>query len=333
MRYYPPPLHRPKRTVLDVPREVHGARLEDFLARQFEHVRKAELRQLLANEGVRVNGQSALGHTRLREFDVVEVEVPEQGFADRADVRTDEPLAVLAEGEHWLVVDKPAGLMTVPGRQGHGPSVHAQLPTLRPDADLRIVHRLDRFTSGCLLLAKGIEAARWFDEAFSAARVHKTYVALVHGVLPSESRIIDLPLMADPRRPGKTAVARGHEREAKPARTEVAVTAVHGDFSLLSLHPQTGRSHQLRCHLAAIGHPIVADVDYGGRPLLLSELKRGYKLRRGVRERALLERTFLHAASLRFPALDGAEIAVESPLPADLRTALDRLERTEPARN
>ena len=131
-----------------MPREVHGARLEDFLARQFAHVRTSELRQLLAREGVHVNGMSAPGHTRLREFDVVEVEVPEDGFAVRAKSPAAAALPVLAEGPEWLVVDKPAGQITVPGRHGEDDSVHAGLPELRPDADLRIVHRLDRFTSG-----------------------------------------------------------------------------------------------------------------------------------------------------------------------------------------
>jgi 23S rRNA-/tRNA-specific pseudouridylate synthase len=194
------------------------------------------------------------------------------------------------------------------------------------------VHRLDRDTSGCLLVADGLAAARHFDVEFRAGRVHKQYLALVHGALATPRRTIELPLAPDPRRPGCVRVARRGERGARDARTEVEVEAAHGAFALLRLSPATGRSHQLRAHLAAIGHPIVGDADYGGRPLLLSELKRGYKLRAGRRERAVLERTFLHAALLEFAGPDAAEVAVRSPLPADLEAALACVARVTTAR-
>ncbi len=311
---------------------MHGAMLEDFLVQEFPHVRRAALRQLMAGEGVHINGMPEARNVRLRGFDLVEVCLPEDGFASKVASFTADLPAVLTETASFLVIDKQAGLLSVPNRQGTAQSVHAMLPALRSDADLRIVHRLDRETSGCLVLGKGLLAAQHFDRMLRDGRVHKEYLALVHGSLPRESRTIELPLMPDPRRAGKTVVARGDERTASDARTDLVVAAVHGDFSLLLLRPRTGRTHQLRCHLAAIGHPIIADELYGGRPLLLSELKRGYKLRRGVRERALLERTFLHAARIGFPDLDGTDITVESPLPDDLQTALTRLERAEPVR-
>jgi RluA family pseudouridine synthase len=298
------------------------------------------IRRLLADGAVRVDGMPCAQNVRLAPGAVVEVAWSGAERAWRRADRNGELPRVLASGDGWLVLDKPAGLLTVPDRAGREDSVHSQLPRLRPDADLRpdlrpdlrIVHRLDRDTSGCLLVADGLAAARHFDLEFRAGRVHKQYLALVHGALATPRRTIELPLAPDPRRPGCVRVARRGERGARDARTEVEVEAEHGAFALVRLSPATGRSHQLRAHLAAIGHPIVGDADYGGRPLLLSELKRGYKLRPGRRERAVLERTFLHAALLEFAGPDGAEVAVRSPLPADLAAALARVARVTTAR-
>lgn len=233
---------------------------------------------------------------------------------------------VLFEGEHCLVIDKPAGVPTVPDRAGVA-GIHGLLSRLRPHADLRIAHRLDRDTSGCLVLAKGREGARHLDAEFRAGRVQKEYLALVHGVPIAERTEVELCLGPDPRRPGKVIAAPQPRRGFRAARTEILCQRRFADLALVRLWPRTGRGHQLRVHCSAVGHPIVGDADYGGGPLLLSALKRRYKQRVGVAERPLLERMFLHAERIRFTDRDGTEVDVQAPLPRELRVALDRLER------
>jgi len=314
------------RQVLTVPQALNGVLLQDFLARVLPDVDRARLRGIQARGGVRVNGMPATRNRRLAAFDHVELRAEPGDLAPRPKA-ADAPIGVLYASATALVVDKPAGLTTVPDRSGTEGGVHARLHELRPDGDLRIVHRLDRQTSGCLLLADGLAAAQHFDAAFRAHAVHKRYLALVHGALARSEFAIDKWLGPDPRRPGRMKTAATARKGYRAARTRGEVAQALGDLTLLRLYPETGRSHQLRAHLAAIGHPIVGDTDYGGRPLLLSEHKHGYKLRRGVAERPLLARPFLHSEQIEFIDVDGTPVCVEAPLPEDLRTALLRLAR------
>lgn len=312
------------RDSLTVPDHLRGVRLQDYLARSYPGVHRTALRRLVSSGAVRVNGLPAGRDRRLAAADLVEVR-------RRGDLRVrrqpaPEGLPVLHENAAALVLDKPAGLPTVPARGG-GDSVHGRLCALRPEDDLRIVHRLDRDTSGCLIVARGLEAARHFDAALRARRVHKEYVALVAGELAEERQVVELFLGPDPRRPGKVLAAAEPRRGFRAARTEVRVAQRWRGYTLLELLPATGRGHQLRVHLRALGHPIVGDADYGGEPLLLSRLKPGYKLRRGVAERPLLQRPFLHAAAVRCECPDGTAIAARAPLPADLQLVLDKLAR------
>jgi 23S rRNA pseudouridine955/2504/2580 synthase len=214
----------------------------------------------------------------------------------------------------------------VPDRSGRDRGLHGLLTELRPDADLRIVHRLDRDTSGCLLLGKGLAAAQHFDAQFQAGLVQKTYVALVQGVPARDEFTIEAWLGPDRRRPGKVVASRTEQPGFRAAHTLVRCRATFAGHALLELQPTTGRSHQLRVHLQSVGHPIVGDADYGGEELLLSRLKPGYKLRKGVAERPLTPRMFLHAERLSFRDLDGSAVAVETPLPEDLAVAKKQLE-------
>lgn len=306
--------------------EFAGILLGDFLARELPPTASRHLRRLVAAGDVRVNGETCVTNRRLRANDVVQVplvELPPRG------VRTAAPLEVLFESAALLVIHKPPGLPTVPDRSGQGASVHSRLAELRPDADLRIVHRLDRDTSGCLVLAKGLDAARHCDRWFAEGLVHKRYVALVQGVPPATEFVVDTPLGPDPRRPGKVVPGSLGQREFREAVTAVKVREAFTRHALLELRPATGRSHQLRVHLMSIGHPIVGDRDYGGEPLLLSQLKSRYKLRIGTTERPLLDRLFLHAEAITLDDLDGRPVAVECPLPSDLATALRKLENSD----
>ncbi len=306
-----------------------GIQLTDFLERELPSSHRLQLRSLMGAGGVRVNGEVCLSSHRLHAGDVVQVRL------DGASAPPTVPRAlpeVRYESASVLVVAKPAGMPTVPDRSGRDPGLHGLLAVLRPGDDLRIVHRLDRDTSGCLLLAKGPEAARHFDEQFRGGLVAKTYEALVHGVPLQERFAIDAWLGPDRRRPGKVVAAASELPGFRAAHTDVLRQSTFSRHALLALHPTTGRSHQLRVHLQSVGHPIVGDRDYGGEPLLLSGLKTGYKLRAGVAERPLADRMFLHAARVAFADLDGAQVVVETALPADLATALQKLERFDDRR-
>lgn len=315
--------------VLVVERELAGIRLHDLLARSWPGVRRGDLRQLVASGEVSVNGEECVTDRRLRVGDVVTIsrapearaEEPTRSTAKRPD------LVVLAETGTAIVVQKPAGVPSVPTRHGKEPGVHGQLNELRPDDDLRIVHRLDRNTSGCLLLAKGLEAARHFDAQFRERLVHKTYVALVSGVPHQDAFAIDAFLGPDRRRPGMVVASDSERKGFREAHTDVRVRQRFRRHALLELHPTTGRGHQLRVHLQSRRHPIVCDEDYGGERLLLSRLKADYKKRTGVEERPLLQRMFLHAERVSFRDVDGSEIDVEAPLPDDLAVALRHVEK------
>ena len=322
----------PEPEVLVVERELSGIRLNDLLARSWPGVRRADLRQLIANGKVSVNGEACTSDRKLRVGDVVIVGEAPAALVSNASKPPAPPLAVLAETDSVLVVDKPAGTPSVPARHGNERGVHGQLKDLRPSDDLRIVHRLDRNTSGCLVLAKGVEAARHLDAQFRERLVQKTYIALVGGVPHQDAFAIDAWLGPDRRRPGMVVAADREKKGYREAHTDVEVRRRFRRHALVALSPKTGRGHQLRVHLQSIGHPIVCDEDYAGERLLLSRLKPDYKKRTGVEERPLLRRMFLHAERVKFLDVDGAELEVEAPLPEDLAVALRHVEKHASAR-
>lgn len=317
------PLVVPSEQVLVVEPPRAGIRLQDFLESECAASDRLELRGLIAAGRVKVNGVVCLRSQRLRLGDVVQLPAVEPSH--RPAARTGLP-AVLFESATVLVVDKPPHVTTVPDRRGTDSGIHGMLEALRPGADLRIVHRLDRDTSGCLLLGKGLAAAQHFDAQFRSGAVTKTYVALVHGRPPEDRFEVSAWLGPDRKRPGKVVASAGEVSGFRAAHTTASVRQRFMQHTLLALHPTTGRAHQLRVHLAFVGHPIVSDRDYGGEPLLLSTLKSGYKLRRGTVERPLLDRMFLHAERIAFHDVDGTVITVEAHLPHDLAVALKKLE-------
>lgn len=319
--------------MLVVERDRSGVRLHDLLAGAWPDAHRGDIRQLVASGEVSVNGDACVSDRKLRLGDVVMVQNPpssRRGGASRRPAVDD--LTVLAESATALVVAKPAGTPSVPSRHGDERGVHGRLQDLRPADDLRIVHRLDRDTSGCLVLAKGLEAARHLDLQLRERLVHKTYVALVGGVPHQDAFAVDAWLGPDRRRPGMVVASDREKKGFREAHTDVCVERRFRRHALLTLHPKTGRGHQLRVHLQSIGHPIVADEDYGGERLLLSRLKPDYKQRKGVAERPLLQRMFLHAKGVRFRDLDGVELDVEAPLPDDLTVALRHVEKHASAR-
>jgi 23S rRNA pseudouridine1911/1915/1917 synthase len=235
-------------------------------------------------------------------------------------------VAVLHADEHLLIIDKPPGFVSIGGRPGE-PNVPDLLRDRRlvpADEAFRVVHRLDRDASGVLVYARTLEAQRRLTEAFAERRVEKVYLALVQGYVTEDGEI-DLPLAVDKsgnraevaRQTGKPAVTRYHIRERVAGHT------------LLECRPLTGRFHQIRVHLAAVGHPLAVDPLYGGGTAVrLSEYKPDYHTSRRREERPLIERLTLHAARITFehPA-DSGPVTFESPLPKDFRATVNQLGR------
>lgn len=218
--------------------------------------------------------------------------------------------AIAWQDEHLLVVEKPAGMVVHPGK-GHREGTLAQiLSTVAAGGDPEragIVHRLDRDTSGLLLVARSERAHALLQRAIAQRQVTREYLALVEGLPPSRGGTIDAPIGRDPRMRTRMAVGGDFARQARTHFTlERALTGV----SLLRLRLETGRTHQIRVHLQAIGHPVCGDPEYGTAGLLG------------------LERQFLHAARISFEhPITGVPVQVSSPLPDDLRAALERAER------
>ncbi len=233
--------------------------------------------------------------------------------------------AVLFEDAHLLVLDKPAGLAVIPGR-GREASVMGLLRRDAARGDPRVVHRLDAETSGVLLIALGIEAQRALVRQFAGRGVEKTYLAIVRGRPGAERGVIDRPIGVDVQRPDRMRIG---GRGSKAAVTEWELLESWAGLSLLRCRPRTGRTHQIRVHLAHAGMPLAVDALYGsGEGLWLSRLKADYYASRRHEEHALIGRLTLHAASLRFahPA-DGREVFAEAPPPKDFRATLNQLRK------
>ncbi len=220
-------------------------------------------------------------------------------------------LRVLFEGEGLLAVDKPAGMLVIPGRaEGAGPSLREVLEE-RLGRKVYVVHRLDRDTSGVVVFALEPERHRALSMAFESGKVRKRYLALVEGRLETP-RMVEAALV--PARKGRMRVARPGE-EGKPSRTRVRPVELFEGASLVEAEPLTGRTHQIRVHLLSEGHPLLVDHQYGRKEPL-----------KAPGGEVLLARTPLHAARLEWPALPGIEArAVESPLPEDLAKTVDYL--------
>ena len=220
-----------------------------------------------------------------------------------------EPFTVAYRDEHLIVVEKGAGVVVHPAR-GHHEDTLSQLlgPELAGGDPQRagIVHRLDRDTSGLLVVARTEEAHRRLQRALAERRIEREYVALVEGRPPARSGTIEAPVGRDPRVRTRMAVGGASARQA---RTHFVLERAFERVSLLRLRLETGRTHQIRVHLQAIGHPVVGDPEYGTAGTLG------------------LERQFLHAARLAFEhPITGERIDVVSPLPPDLDAALRRAE-------
>lgn len=233
---------------------------------------------------------------------------------------------ILFEDEAFVAFDKPSGLLSAPDRWDKEKIHLVALAQQRFGAETFNVHRLDRETSGVILFAKAraplTRAARWFAEG----KVRKRYLALVRGRPTDDVMLVDRPIASDPDRPGRMRLSHRHGR---PAVTELRVLEKWRSRSLVEAFPRTGRTHQVRLHLAAVGSPVLVDPLYSdGQPLLLSKLKANYKFKRDEEERPILARVALHAESLELPhPVTGAPLTIRAELPKDFAMALKYLRR------
>jgi len=293
-----------------------------WLARRLPSLSRSRLQALIDEGNVLLDGARARPAARLRAGQTVRVHVPAPVPAEPQP--EDIPIAVVHEDAHLVVVNKPAGLVVHPGAgTSRGTLVNALLRhvhdlsgvggVLRPG----IVHRLDRGTSGLLVVAKDDETHRSLVRQFAGRTVEKEYVALVLGAPARTSGEVDAPIGRDPVHRQKMSVRASRSREA---RTSWLVEERFDGAALLRLRIHTGRTHQIRVHLASIGHPVAGDAVYGGTRTPSSH--------RAAAREALqsLDRPALHSARLSFthPA-SGERVRFEAPLPPDLVAVLERL--------
>jgi 23S rRNA pseudouridine1911/1915/1917 synthase len=295
-----------------------GRRLDLFLAERVPELSRTRIQELTHEGKVRVDGRIAKAAHRISAGEAIEIEVLPRPAMEA--LPEDLPLDVLLVDDDFVIVNKPAGMVVHVGA-GHarGTLVNALLHRLGKLSEaggaLRpgIVHRLDRETSGAMVVARNDNSHENLSEQFRSRNVRKIYVALVHGKMPRESGTITLPISRDPnRRTRMTARA----KKGRHARTDWRAIARLDGYTLVELALHTGRTHQIRAHFSAIGHPVVGDTLYGAPRIL----------RVGKRTLPLLGRNFLHAARIGFShPTTGACVEVRAPLPRDLRVYFDQL--------
>jgi len=300
---------------LSAPASRAGVRLDKFLHEALPETSRARIQEWIRAGRVRVNGRVSEPAYRLKGGETIEVEpaAPPPLRAEPEPI----PLSVLYEDEHVIAVDKPAGMVVHVGAgRRSGTLVNALLARygslsgsggeLRPG----IVHRLDRLTSGVILVARNDLAHQRLAAQFAARQIEKVYLALVHRELKEDHGVIESPIGRDPVRRTRMSA---RVRQGRAATTEYRVLRRFPGFTYLEVRPRTGRTHQIRTHLASIGRPVVGDPAYGAP--------------RRVEGMPPLERYFLHAHRIGFAhPVTGQWVVIESPLPAELRAWLEELE-------
>jgi len=320
----------------DVAAEAAGQRLDQFLVHRLETVSRARVQLLIEQGGVTVDGARGKASLRLRGGEQIAV----TGDPHPAPLKAAPeaiPLDVVYEDGDLAVIDKPAGMMVHAGSgasddaRSRGTLVNALLYRFKQlsstGGELRpgIVHRLDKETSGLIVVAKNDRAHAALGAMFAGRRIRKTYVALVHGAVARDQGTISAGVSRDPVR--RTRMTARPSENARSAVSHFEVTrrldTRFGKFTLLRVRIETGRTHQIRVHMASIGHPVVGDTLYGAAGQLTEQ-----PAAKGTQpEKLRLERNFLHAARLAFThPVTGRALELEAPLPCELEDFLDRLE-------
>lgn len=293
-------------------------RLDQWLALELPDLSRSQLQKLIRQEQIWLNGQTVRPSTAVQPGDVVTVYMPAP--ASTAPQPETVALEVVYEDDDLVVINKPAGMVVHPS-QGHssGTVVNALLARYPDLANLAeddstaadrpgIVHRLDQDTSGLMMVARTAAALRQLQQQFKQREVDKIYLALVYGQPAAPEGIIDVPLGRDPQHRQKFVP----RPDGKPARTHYRLLESYGEYSLLEIGLETGRTHQIRVHLAWLKCPVVGDTVYGRKKNPLG-----------------LQRQFLHAWQLRFQhPRTGETISLEAPLSEELQRVLDDLRLT-----
>jgi 23S rRNA pseudouridine1911/1915/1917 synthase len=298
----------PARLERDVPAHLRGERADKIVA-ELAGVSREQARRLF-DHGVNVDGTAVEPNKRVAGGSI-DFPVPPEVIGTVAE---EVDFEVSFEDSQVLVVDKPAGLTVHPGAGRRTGTLASGLLHRYPDLEgigqegrWGIVHRLDQGTSGLLLVARTAQSYEFLTAQLAARRIHRSYLALVHGVPAMPTGTIDAPIGRDPSHPTRKKVV----PEGRPARTHYRLRENLGTTSLLEVELETGRTHQIRVHLNAIGHPVVGDRTYTRRT-----------------DPTPMRRIFLHASRLAFThPLTGADIVVESALPDELVTTLEILRR------
>ncbi len=286
-----------------------GTRLDVFVTEKMPSVSRALVQKLCTEGKVLVGGEAGQARRKLKAGEKVTVEFDSVKLETIPDIE----LPIIYEDDDCVVIDKPSGLLThSKGPFNPEPTVATWLRQHIPehqsvfleDSPLKkineragIVHRLDRATSGVMICAKNDAAMTWLQKQFSERKVKKTYLAVVAGQLEPSEAIIDMPIERNPKAPATFRVG----PSGKAAQTHYKVIGTNGTYSLVELKPTTGRTHQLRVHLAQRGHPIVGDGFYHGQPA---------------------ERLMLHALNLEITLPNRGRRTFEAPLPDDFRAIM-----------
>ncbi len=327
-----------------------GQRLDQFLTAHFEEVSRARMQQLIDQDRVSVldpNGtvRAVKASGKLRAGEIVIV----TGEASVAPLRAHPeaiPLDIVYEDEFLAVVNKPAGMMVHAGSgatdsaRNQGTLVNALLHHMASlsttGGELRpgIVHRLDKQTSGLIIVAKQDRTHRKLGEMFAQRQVHKTYIALVHGAVKLDRGTLDASISRDQQRRTRMTTRRAGGRAAvSHYRVQQRFESRYGHFTLLEVEIETGRTHQIRVHLSSIGHPVVGDTLYGAPQHVLPRLAApATRLQKeaAFREAVSLDRNFLHATRLELVHPETSQsLTLTAPLPADLKGWLQRLMSSE----
>lgn len=299
----------------------HGRRLDNFLTSRLPALPKSRIYQMIRKGEVRVNGGRAKPEQRLEEDD--DVRLPPVAAPDPDRVREDEiprrllvllREAVLHEDDTLLIVNKPAGL---PVHSGSGQAfgvIDVMRSLYKDDASLQLAHRLDRDTSGCLLIARNHLRLRELHDQFRDGLIRKRYTALLQGNLRQQEIRVDVALDREARVRGERTVRA--DPEGQESRSRFRVVRQLPGATLVTVSIATGRTHQIRVHARHIGHPVAGDDRYGNR-----------EFNRRMRRHGL-KRVFLHAAYIAIPSRDGRELTVEAPLPDELQRVVARMTGT-----
>ncbi|MEO6923636.1 MAG: RluA family pseudouridine synthase [Bryocella sp.] len=310
---------------------AQGMRLDAYLAKALPDISRGRVVVLIEGGQVTVDGAAAKGKQKLKGGEVIEIEGeprPEPLHAEPEDI----PLEIVYEDKDLAVVNKPAGMMVHAGagstEQNRGTLVNALLFHMGKDlsqvsGDLRpgIVHRLDKQTSGLIVVAKNDSAHRKLGEMFATRSLRKIYLALVHGLIAEDEGTINLAIARDVLRRTRMTTKRAGGRHAiSNWRVLERIEGAYGKFTLVEVHIETGRTHQIRVHMQAIGHPVLGDTLYGAPEWV--------KPVRSLEEPFALGRNFLHAAEIEFAhPRTGKILALDASLPDALVEVLERVRK------